>query len=353
MRLWSSCGVLAVGLVAFVVLLAEPHAAWGEIPREVIPYDETLQMVLDRIHEHAKDEAWRAPGWKDEKIEAWLEKLVAAVAKGTERPELKLPVRMADLQPADPARPIQLPGKLLIVGGSQTIRGVQNSIILCDGNLEIPIPRDSIVVARGVVKTSGARNCVIVAGSYIGAEHDGDPGMPTAGSLLVSRGPVDVRSANGSTLISGLGIQADRSEGAVFVNQPLPVELQAFPLHKDPRSVEIANLPLEPLPQAALAEKLTLLGTIITPPPPPKPVGLGGFRLPPNAFSRGSGNFTGAVVRFDKQRYVADLNQPIVDQAGQPVEALAGWELTFATDRVALFSRDGSDALVRMHVEAE
>jgi hypothetical protein len=353
MRLWSSCGILAVGLVAFVFVLAEPHAAWGEVPREAIPYDDTLQMVLDRIREHAKDDAWRAPGWKDEKIEAWLEKLVAAVAKGTERPELKLPVRMANLQPADPARPIQLPGKRLIASGSQRIRGVQESLILCDGNLDIPSPRNSVIIARGVVKAPGSSNCVIVAGTYIGSDHDGDIGARTGGSLLVTRGFIDIGTAYGSTLISGLRVQADRSEGALFVNQPVPVELNAFPLHQEPRSVEIANVPIEPLPKVPLAETMAMLGTIVTPPPPPKPVGLGGFRLPPNAFSRGGGNFTGAVIRVAKQRYVADLNQPIVDQAGQPVEALAGWELTFATDRVALFSRDGSDVLMRMNSEAE
>jgi hypothetical protein len=351
MRLWSSCGILAVGLVAFVVLLAEPHAAWGEIPREAIPYDDTLQMVLDRIHEHAKDEAWRAPGWKDDKIEAWLEKLVAAVAKGTERPELKLPVRMADLQAADPTRLTLRGSGRLITSGPQVFLGARDSLILSDGNLELMIPQNCVIVARGVVKTSGARNCVIVAGSYIGTEYDGEPGGRVGGSLLVSRGIIDARSANGSTLIAGLGSNVERSDGAIFVNQPVPVELQPFPRQKEPRSVEIANLPLEPLPKVPLAEKMILLGTIVTPPVPPQPRVPGQMPVP-RPTTRG-GNFTGAVFHFDKQRYVADLNQPIVDQSGQPVEALAGWELTFASDRVALFSREGSDALVRTHVEAE
>jgi hypothetical protein len=341
---------LALVFTTLALLFVRTASIRGEIPREAIPYDDTLQMVLDRIHEHAKNEAWRAPGWKDEKIEAWLDKLVTAVAKGTERPELKLPVRMADLQAADPARPL-LSGGRLVVGGSQRISIARNALILADGNLELMGPQDSIIVARGVVKTSGARNCVIVAGSYIGTEFDGEPGGRGGGSLLVTRGMIDTRTAYGSTLIAGLGTNVERSEGAIFVNQPVPVDLQPFRRHQEPRSVEIANLPLEPLPKVPLAEKLILLGTVVTPPPPPQP--LAGGRLPlPRPTSRG-GNFTGAVFRFDKQRYVADLNQPIVDQAGQPVEGLAGWELSFATDRVALFSREGSDALVRIDVEGE
>ncbi len=342
---------LAVVFAALALLVVEPAATRGEIPREALPYDDTLQMVLDRIHEHAKDEAWRAPGWKDDKIEAWLDKLVAAIAKGTERPELKLPVRQADLQAADPARPILRGSGRLITRGSQVFLGARDSLILSDGNLELMIPQNCIIVARGVVKTSGARNCVIVAGSYIGTEYDGEPGGRGNGSLLITRGIIDARSANGSTLIAGLGTNVERSEGAIFVNHPVPVELQPFPRQKEPRSVEIANLPLEPLPKVPLAEKLILLGTIVTPPAPPQPLVPG--QLPVRRPTSREGNFTGAVFRFDKQRYVADLNQPIVDQAGQPVEALAGWELSFATDRVALFSREGSDALVRMHVEAE
>jgi hypothetical protein len=342
--------LLVLIFTALALLVVEPAATRGEIPREALPYDDTLQMVLDRIHEHAKDEAWRAPGWKDDKIEAWLDKLVAAIAKGTERPELKLPVRMADLEPGDPVRPLMNSCRL-VLRGSQTVLIARNSLILADGNLELMSPQDSIIVARGVVKTSGARNCVIVAGSYIGTEYDGEPGGRGGGSLLVTRGMIDTRTAYGSTLIAGLGTNVERSEGAIFVNQPVPVELQPFQRHQEPRSVEIANLPLEPLPKVPLAEKLILLGTVVTPPPPPQP--LAGGRLPlPRPTSR-SGNFTGAVFRFDKQRYVAEINEPIVDQAGQPVEALAGWELSFATDRVALFSREGSDALVRMHVEAE
>lgn len=349
MRQRSFCRKVVTGLVVIVALLAVQHAAWGEIPRETLPYDDTLQMVLDRIHEHAKNEAWRAPGWKDEKIEAWLEKLVAAVAKGTERPELKLPVRQANLQPADPVRPF-LQNSLIIVSGSQTLLGARDSLVLADGHLEVIGPQNSVIVTRGAVKVSSARNCVIVTGGYIGAELDGEPGGRESGSLLVTRGKIDVRHAFGSTIMAGLGASVERSDGAVFVNQPVPVDVPPIAIHKESRSVEIANLPLEPLPKVRLAEELTLLGTIVTP-PPPQPFVPG--RLVATRLSSRGIQFTGAVVRFDKQRYVADLNQPIVDQAGQPVEALAGWELSFATDRVALFSRDGSDALVRMNVEAE
>ena len=54
------------------------------------------------------------------------------------------------------------------------------------------------------------------------------------------------------------------------------------------------------------------------------------------------------VLELPGRRYVADLGQPIVDEAGAAVEPLQGWKLTFATDKFAILSRDRSDALVEV-----
>jgi hypothetical protein len=48
------------------------------------------------------------------------------------------------------------------------------------------------------------------------------------------------------------------------------------------------------------------------------------------------------------RRYVADLNEPIVDEAGQPVEALRDWKVTCIGDSVAILSTASADAVVRV-----
>jgi hypothetical protein len=317
-------------------LLATGGLARGEIPREPPAQGDTLHAVLDRIHEYAQDEKWRQGGWQDEKIEAWLDKLVAAVARAAELPELKLPVRQADVQPSDPARLAIQPGSLLIGKDFKRILGARNSLILADGHLEVGIPRDSVIVARGVVSVSGARNCVIVSGTYITSTHDGDPGGGS-GSLLVSRGWMDVQSAHGSILLAGEGLTTQRSEGSLFVNRPVPGALDRFPRHNGSKSIKAPDLPLEPLPVHPLAAKIKLLGMIQG-----HVEMLGGIpssRTPPIA---------GAVFRLADRRYVADLNEPIVSEAGQAVEELQDWQLTFATDRMAVFGKGEAQAVVRL-----
>ena len=115
-----SARALVLGL-ALATVFTMPVVIRAEIPREPPPgHENTLQAVLDRIHEHAKDEAWRQGGWQDEKIEKWLDKLVGAIAKGADLPDLKLPVRQAELQPADPALPVMRAGFAFDWKGLQT-----------------------------------------------------------------------------------------------------------------------------------------------------------------------------------------------------------------------------------------
>src|SRR5262245_31874315 len=101
-------------LVFTIAMLVVRASVRAELPRDPPGKGDSLQTVFDRIREHAKDDSWRKAGWKDELIEKWLEQFVAAVAKATETPDLKLPARQADVQPADLARPFALPQALII-----------------------------------------------------------------------------------------------------------------------------------------------------------------------------------------------------------------------------------------------
>ena len=183
----------------------------------------------------------------------------------------------------------------------------------------------------------GAKNCVIVSGTYITSSHDGEPGGGGMGSVLVSRGWLDIRSAHGSILLAGEGLTTERSENAVFVNRGLPEPVDRFPRHNGSRSVKAPDVPLEPLPVHPLSGKIKLLGMIQQQHDP-------AARLMPTR----SAPVGGVVFRFGERRYVADLNEPIVDEAGQAVEGLGNWKLTFATDRLAVFGKGESQAVVRL-----
>jgi hypothetical protein len=318
-------------LIAVLAALTGRQAR-GDVPRIPPPAKDTLQEVLDHIRDHVASGAWQQEGWKDATIEAWLDKLMAAVAKSAELPDLKVPARLADVKPADPARPVR--EAALLVGKDLRVLGAQRSIVLADGNVEALIPRDCVIIARGVVTASGAKNCVIVAGTAVVGTHDGDAGIVTGGSLIVSRGWVDVTSAHGSLIAAQMGMTVGRSEGARFFNAEVPPPLNGFDRHRDSKSVRAVDLPVESLPIHPLAARMRFLGTVQA-------------EVPEDAISRTRRNASGVVFRLDDRRYVADLGEPIVDEAGEPVEPLRDWTLIHASERMAVFRGGEAEAVIR------
>src|SRR5262249_36668031 len=99
---------------AIVMIIGATSALRAETAPEVAQ-QEVLQDVLDRVHKHAAGEPWREPGWKDEATEAWLERATTKIAQAVQRPDLTLPVRMADVRPGDAALE-RTASKLLLVG---------------------------------------------------------------------------------------------------------------------------------------------------------------------------------------------------------------------------------------------
>src|SRR5436305_307443 len=82
------------------VLFIMGHAGWaGDPPTAAMPQRDPLQTILDRIRVHAANQDWRKQGWKDEKIEAWLDALVADIAETAENPTLKTPMRLSATAP--------------------------------------------------------------------------------------------------------------------------------------------------------------------------------------------------------------------------------------------------------------
>src|SRR5262249_25228429 len=99
---------------------------------------DTLKDVLDRMHEHAANDAWRQEGWADDPIERWLIKITAAIAKAADDPDLKLPIRFSDVKPVEPTAGRTF-DKALLTGKNINLRSAQlrNCIVLADGNVEV------------------------------------------------------------------------------------------------------------------------------------------------------------------------------------------------------------------------
>ena len=315
--------------------------ARGEIPRKDPSPGDTLQAVLDRIHNHAAGEAWKEPGWKDDAIEAWLDKLVGSVAKAAEIADLKLPVRLAEVKAGDPM-PARLVRNQLIVGRDINLRGlsVHDSIILADGSVEVESVRGSVIVARAAITVSGlSAYSVFVGGAYVRvAQFDGEPNKTYNGSLIASRGWADIETAYGTIVAASKGATIRRIHSATFINAPVPDQIRPIAPNAAPRSVKVPELQLESLPLHPLAAEIDIVGVVCTEPAPVGRVSILRKNLVP----------VGLVFRHSGRRIIADLAQPIVDDVGNPIEALRDWKLTYVNENLAIFSSGPTDAVVRI-----
>ena len=330
---------VAVGLSTWLA-----SAARADDPKLPPPKKDTLEAVLARIRQHAAGEAWKQPGFQDDEIEKWLDKLVGSIAKATEIDDLKLPVRLKDVQPGEPQQLQGFGGR-----GSRIMRGtvvvcndalwhdanVDSSIIFANGNVEVDVVRNSVIVACGVITVHGSSDtCVLVAGTMVTLDtYDGRPGREENGSVIVSRGWANLDTAYGTIVAAEKGISLTRAEGAVFVNAPVPAQRR----DNRSRSVRVADLPLESFPIHSLSEKIKVQGVMHG---MVKTVGLLG------APGRIAVRPAAVILQFGGRRYVADLGQPILDQSGQPVAALADWKLQVITDTMAIFGKPGANLVL-------
>src|SRR5262245_55835226 len=100
--------------IRVMALLAAASMATAVAQQPAAPPPRSLQSVLDRVHQHAANGAWQAPGWRDEAIEGWLEQAVGSIAKAAGDPRFKLPVRMADAKLVERQGATALEGALIV-----------------------------------------------------------------------------------------------------------------------------------------------------------------------------------------------------------------------------------------------
>ncbi len=326
---------------AFTGSVLAASALQAEIPRKDPRPGDTLQAVLDHIHKHAESDAWRQPGFQDDAIEAWLDKLAGSVAKAAEIADLKLPVRLADVKAGDPM-PARLVRNQLIVGRDINLRGlsVNDSIILADGSVEVESVRGSVIVARAAITVNGlSAYSVLVGGAYVRvAQFDGEPNKTFNGSLIASRGWADIETAYGTIIAASKGATIRRIHTATFINAPVPDQIGPIAPNAAARSVKVPELQLESLPLHPFAAEIDVVGVVCTEPPPAGRVSILRKNLVP----------VGLVFRHSGRRTIADLARPIVDDVGNPIEALRDWKLTYVNEKLAIFSSGPTDAVVRI-----
>jgi hypothetical protein len=323
-------------ILAGWLLLGGWPAGDASAQQAAAPEPQPLQAVLDRIHIHAAGDKWRQDGFADPLIEAWLDKLMGSLAAAAEMPDLKLPVRLADVQAADLV-PDGDYSRALVVGQDIDLKHsrLRNSIILADGKVNLDRAEGCVIVARGAVTVGLSEYCVIASGVFVDvARFDGQPGNTSNGSVIASRGWASVQSAYGSLIAANEGSSTSRAQGAWFVNAAVVGRLEG-------RTLRVADLPLEPLPAHPFAQAIRFQGIVR---------GDGGrysVRTPVVAADGSeSPGHLGIVFRHDARRYVAQPDKPILDETGQPAAALRDWRVTLITPALAIFSNGTSDVAV-------
>jgi len=327
----TRCGAAVVLLLLGTLRI---HAA------EAQPATQPLQAVLDRIHRLAADDDWRKEGVPDEQIEAWLDRLVLSIAKAADFPELKLPVRLADVRPTDlaPGRRIS---QALVVGQNIKQSGLRltNSVILADGNVELSDVEGCVIIARGGVQLQGSRYSVIVSGVLVAIQGSDGQGDAANGSIIVSRRWAALKQAYGSLIWAPEGLSLDRTQRRFVIH--LGAAGRDF---GDSKTVQVPDLPVESLAAHPLSQAVQVAGIVRADSTwVPRPID-------PRFMvrDRSAAEHMGIVFRHAGRRYVAELARPIVDQAGQPVEALHDWQVTLITESLAILSNATTDVAVRL-----
>lgn len=305
--------------IAFAVAV-RPAPAESEPGRQFDP--NSLEAMLLRIHDHVASDDWRKEDFSDKTLETWLDKLIVELAKSTGDKDLALPVRFADVKPA---AAVARPQKVLLFTKGGNIGHVQDSVILCDGNLKVSFAFNSVIIARGPVEVAHARESVVISGSFVHVSHcDNGPRAAAAGgaprrSIILSRGMVDLGFANSCVLFAPLGIECSHASGCSFINQAAPAA-RGVPDSKANVRVVMAGPPLETMRQHPLGKQVEFVGVL--------------------------DSDEGAVVRFDGKRYVVEKDAEILDESGKPVEKLAGWKLAFVNSSVLILGRGDFDTAI-------
>jgi hypothetical protein len=210
---------------------------------------------------------------------------------------------------------------------------LSNTVALVDGDAEVPYADHCVIIARGAVDIAHGNGNVVISGHLVNVSHDGSeremairmaqrggpaPPRPVPpASLLVSSGTVRVAHAAGTVLAAAGQLECSHATDCVLLNSPridIPANDGGIELKSD--KVRVGEPPADHPITAHLKLKRAARDL--------------------------------AVFWYGDRRYVAERDEPITDEAGAPVQALAGWTVSLIGDDFAVLNNDSERATVVM-----
>jgi hypothetical protein len=271
-------------------------------------------LKIDDILAQAK--AAQAKDWDSKTLEAQLDGLIRVLAAETGKKDLKLPVTFGEVGKA-PMGPFAR-GTLLREKRVKT-SVLEGSILLADSIAEVSIARNSIIIAPVAAMVSSCENSLVIAGQLVNVSSP-------RGSVILCNSRVEASYVRESILAGPAGVQVSHAEGSTFVNSAIPMRPGGFvPGRAENKSVDVKGIVFgAKAPPSPLEGKLNI--TLAT----QQDQALVLFKL-----ADGTGE------------YVARYEQEIKTPQGQPIEALKGWKLIYAGNRLAVFANGDEIACVR------
>lgn len=317
------------GFVVVALSILALHAAARADNPKLPPPPSEFELLIGRIRKAVASEEWKKPDWKDARLEADLDKLVADAKATTGKQGLQVPVRFEDVRIAGvPAGGLRT-GLLQVAKGNVEVPFATKSIFLVDGNIRIAHCADSVIVARGIVEIAHGNRNLVLAGHHVNFSFDGMDGRRAAGAA----GGVAPPLADGSLIFSGGSVNISHAQGTVCsapklidISHATQVSFLASPetkmshqqnctQHKDFRS------PM-PVPLAAsMPANVVAVKQVVAPDDRSKQL---------------------VTVERNGKEYVLRPGAKLVDENGQPIAGWADWTVAFISYHAVLFS-DGQE----------
>lgn len=301
--------MVRLGVLSLWIGLVPVAGVRGDLPTPM-EATATKEGVVDLpdVFEYVHQVVEGRPRWETADPEGWLDRLVEQVkrAGGRSRP---LPVRFAALRARSAAIEIESLADSLYVGRCTTVRYAERSILLVDGNAKISYASDCIIIVRGVVEIAHSSRNIILAGDFLQVGFDGNATAADRGSLLLSGDVVSVGHARGTQLGAPQLADVEIATDCVFINSPNCRIPQKRGVSTE---LKLASLGLGKLPRPLWGKEIEIVQASAE---------------------------AGAAFTWKDGCYRARRDMPIVDQAGKPVAAFAGWQASYISSEYVRFCK--------------
>lgn len=319
--------LLLVGGIGTFVLMSAVRAPTGDggesFAEQTRRDEEQMERMFTAIRRAAESGAWLTPGWRDRKLEADLEQIVAQTRETAGVASRALPAEFSNVRPVADVTdgPFGMDGVLYVAKDNHVeIGSASRSIILIDGDLKLARASNCIVVVSGAAEISFGAGNVVVAGHYLHVAHEGSPGLREPGtpdSMLFTGSVIDIAHAHGTVCSAPRLARIGFHNGGKLVDVPVTDPAHGTAGTRKRR----ARFTVAPEPkQNPLKGVLRIIST---------------SRPLDNRPSR-----TARAVLSDGSKLTLRMGSPILNGDGSTLPALAGWRTSVIDDGYVLLSKN-------------